>query len=79
MNYVQITAARHAIQTDCGDGDAAVGSICCDILIMAGDTASKSGNTVSWGMPVWSKRIPRRLFRFIIKQYTTHISEISPG
>jgi len=47
MNYVQITAARHAIQTDCGDGDAAVGSICCDILIMAGDTASKSGNTVS--------------------------------
>jgi len=47
MNYVQITAAGHAIQTVCGAVDAAVGNTCCDILVMAGETASKSGNTVS--------------------------------
>jgi len=79
MNYVQITAARHAIKTDCGVSVADVGSTCCDILVVVGDTANKSGNAVSWGMPVWSKGIPHRSFRFIMKQYTTHISETSPG
>jgi len=44
---VQITAAGHAIETDCGVGVAAVGNSCRDILVMFDDPASKSDNTVS--------------------------------
>jgi len=40
---VQITAARHAIETDCGVGVAAVGNTCCDILVVVGDPANKTG------------------------------------
>ena len=46
----QITAAQHAIKTDCGVGVAAVGNTCCDILVMVGDPASEIGNTLSSGM-----------------------------
>ena len=44
---VQITAARHAIKTDCGVGVAAGGYTCCDILVIVADPAIKSSNTVS--------------------------------
>jgi len=44
---VQITEAHHAIKIDCGVGVAAVGNTGCDILVMVGDPASKSGQTVS--------------------------------
>ena len=44
---LQITATRHAIKTDCGVGVTAVGYTCCCILVMVGDPACKSGNTVS--------------------------------
>jgi len=44
---VQITAAGHAMKTDCGVGVTAGGNTCCDILVMVGDLASRSGNTVS--------------------------------
>jgi hypothetical protein len=44
---VQITAAYHAIKTDYGVGVPAVVNTYCDILVMVGDRASKSGNTMS--------------------------------
>jgi len=44
---VQITAARRAIKTDCGVGVAAVGITWSCILVMVGDRAGKSGNTLS--------------------------------
>ncbi len=44
---VQITAARHAIKTDCGVGVTAFCNTCCDILVMVGDPACKSGSPVS--------------------------------
>ena len=47
---VQITAARHAIKTDCDVGVTAVGNTCSDILVMVGDPAFKSGSTMSRGM-----------------------------
>jgi hypothetical protein len=43
---VQITAARHAIKTDCDVGVAAVGNTYCDILVVVVDPANP-GNTVS--------------------------------
>jgi hypothetical protein len=43
---VQITAARHAVKIDCGVSVADVGNTCCVILVMVGDRARKSGNTV---------------------------------
>jgi hypothetical protein len=49
---VQITAARHAIKTDCRVGVGAVGNTCCDFLLMVGDPASKSDNTVFSRMQV---------------------------
>ena len=39
---IQITAARHAIQTDCVVGVTVVGSTCCDILVMVGDLLLKT-------------------------------------
>jgi len=44
---VQITAARHATKTDCGVGITTINISCCDILVMVGDTACKSGKTLS--------------------------------
>jgi len=44
---VQITAARHAVKTDCGVGVAVVGDTYFRILVVAGDPTSKSGNAVS--------------------------------
>jgi len=44
---LKVTAARHAIKTNCGVGVAAVGYSCCDILVMVGDPANKIGSTVS--------------------------------
>ena len=44
---MQITAARYEIKTDFGVGVAAVGYTCPYILVMVGDRACKSGNTVS--------------------------------
>jgi hypothetical protein len=49
---VQVTESRHAIKTNCGVGVAAVGITFCDILVVVGDPAGKSGNTVSCGMQV---------------------------
>jgi hypothetical protein len=49
---LQITASRHAIKSNGGVGVAAVGISFSDILVMVGDPASKSGNTVSCGMQV---------------------------
>jgi hypothetical protein len=44
---VQITAARHAIKIACRAFVAAVGNTCSHILVLVGDRACKSGNTVS--------------------------------
>jgi hypothetical protein len=44
---VQIRAVRHAIKIDCGVVVDAVGNTCSHILVMVGDRACKSGNTVS--------------------------------
>ena len=44
---VQITAARHAVKTDCGVGVTAVGYTGCDILAIVDDPVSKSDSTVS--------------------------------
>jgi hypothetical protein len=66
---VQITAASH-VKFDCGVGVADVGNTFCHILVIFGDSASKSDQTVSWGMLVWNSKIPWRLFKFIIKQYS---------
>ena len=44
---VQITAARHAIKTDCGVGVSAGGYTYCDILVIVADPANNSNNTLS--------------------------------
>jgi hypothetical protein len=44
---VQITAARHVINTDCGVGVAAVGNTFFHILVMFGDPTRKSSQLVS--------------------------------
>jgi hypothetical protein len=44
---VQITAARHAIKTDCGVGVAADGNTRCDILDLVGYPANKNGINMS--------------------------------
>jgi hypothetical protein len=44
---VQITAARHAIKSDCGVGVATVGNTRRDILVFVGYPASKSGINMS--------------------------------
>jgi hypothetical protein len=43
---VQIKADRHGIKADCGVGVAAVGFTSCDILVLVGVPANKSGNRV---------------------------------
>jgi len=44
---VQITAACHAVKTDCGVGVAVVGNTCYNILVVVDDPASKRGQTLS--------------------------------
>jgi hypothetical protein len=44
---VQITAARHAIETDCGVTVATDVYSYCYILVVVDDPASRNGNTVS--------------------------------
>jgi hypothetical protein len=45
--FVQITAARQVIKTDCSVGVTAVGNTCCDILVIVEGPANKNDNTVS--------------------------------
>ena len=42
---VQITAARHAVKTDCAVGVTAVGYTVCDILAIVDDPVSKSDDS----------------------------------
>ena len=53
---MQITAARHAIRTDCGVA-VHVGNTYCGLLVTCDATDSNNRNTVPWGMPVRARKI----------------------
>lgn len=75
----KITVARHAIETDCGVGVSAVVNTCRCILVMIGDRACKSGNTLSWRMQMWPRMIRRPLLRYIIKLCSLNPSHRRPS